>query len=56
MDYFGISSQVIHCAGHTIDLVVQDVVSVVPMFRDSLHVFGNLDNFVRDSPKTFAHN
>ena len=42
---------VVHCAGHIIDLVVHDAISVVPMFRDSLRIFGNLVNFIRHSPK-----
>ena len=41
----------IYCAGHTINLVIQYAISVVSMFRDRLHIFGNLVNFVRDSPK-----
>ena len=41
----------VHCAGHTINLVVQDAVANVAMFRDGLLMFGNLISFVRDSPK-----
>ena len=31
--------------------MIQDAISVVPMFQDSLQMFVNLVNFVRDSPK-----
>ena len=43
----------VHFAVHTINLVVQVAISFAPMFRDSVHMFGNLVNFVRDSPKRF---
>ena len=37
----------VHYTGHIINLLVQVAISVVPMFRDSLHIV----NFVRNSPK-----
>ena len=41
----------VHCFGHTLNLVVQDSMSAVANFRDSIHLFGNIVNFIRDSPK-----
>ena len=41
----------VHCAAHTINLVVQDSVAAVSTYRDALNTFGTLITFVRDSPK-----
>lgn len=41
----------VHCAAHTLNLVVQDAISSVPAYRDILQTFGTLITYVRDSPK-----
>jgi len=41
----------VHCASHSINLIVQDSVSSIPAYRDAFNTFGTLIAFVRDSPK-----
>ena len=41
----------VHCAAHTLNLVVQDAVGSVSSNRDILSMIGTMIAFVRDSPK-----
>jgi Domain of unknown function (DUF4371)/hAT family C-terminal dimerisation region len=41
----------IHCAGHTLNLALQDAVKQIPLIRDVLDFTRELVNFVKASPK-----
>jgi hypothetical protein len=41
----------VHCAAHSVNLVVQDAVKSVSAYRDIMNMFGSLLTYIRDSPK-----
>jgi Domain of unknown function (DUF4371) len=41
----------VHCAAHSLNLVVQDAIANVSCYRDGMNMFGAMINFIRDSPK-----
>lgn len=41
----------VHCASHSINLVVQDSIAASKTYRDTMSLLANLISFVRESPK-----
>ena len=44
----------VHCAGHRLNLVVQDSLTTVMELENAVNLIGSLVTFVRDSPKRLA--
>ncbi|CAH1108266.1 unnamed protein product [Psylliodes chrysocephalus] len=44
----------IHCFAHSLNLAIQESMSIVPDIRDALIVFKDIIKFVKDSPKRVA--